>query len=109
MNEQFAYLFFVCGCWVQTTMAGRRSLCALAPAMLLFLGACLMILGGLPEVNAAIKFNEPFVHRERGWHEVGTVKEYEHKQGFDATLYFVSDSGNNTYGADVNPLNLVVR
>ncbi|KAG0620155.1 hypothetical protein M758_4G193600 [Ceratodon purpureus] len=85
-------------------MAGGKSFFALV-----LLGACLVLLGGLPEANAGIRFNEPFMHRGRGMHELGNVKEYDHKQGFEATLHFVSDSGNNTYGADINPLHLVVR
>lgn len=90
-------------------MAGGKSFFACAPAMVLFLGVVVMLLGGLPEVNAAIEFNERFLDRGRAMHELGDVKEYKHKQGFEATLHFVSNSGNNTYGADINPLHLVVR
>lgn len=78
-------------------------------ALFFFVGVCVGLLGGLVEVDAAIRFSEPFLHRGRAMHELGDVKEYDHKQGFEATLYFVSDSGNNTFGADINPLHLVVR
>lgn len=40
---------------------------------------------------------------------VTDLREYENKQGFVATLKLVEHSGNNTYGADINPLRLIVR
>lgn len=42
-------------------------------------------------------------------HELLEVKEYAHQQGFEATLRLVSYSHNETYGADINPLRLIVR
>lgn len=90
-------------------MAGGKSLFGLIPSMLLFLGACFTILGGLPGADAELRFNEHYINRGRGMHEVAAVKEYKYKQGFEATLRFVSNSGNKTFGADVNPLHLAVR
>ena len=42
-------------------------------------------------------------------HELLEVKEYAQQQGFEATLRLVSHSHNETYGADINPLRLIVR
>lgn len=47
--------------------------------------------------------------RQRGMHILTSMKEYENKQGFEATLGFVSESGNDTYGEDINPLQVTVR
>lgn len=66
---------------------------------------CSLILGA----SARLHFNEEFIDRRRGMHELAKVKEYDSKQGFEAMLHFVSNSGNKTYGADINPLHLVVR
>lgn len=42
-------------------------------------------------------------------HELLDVKEYAHQQGFEATLRILSYSHNATFGADINPLRLIVR
>jgi hypothetical protein len=42
-------------------------------------------------------------------HELLDVKEYAHQQGFEATLRILSYSHNETFGADINPLRLIVR
>ena len=77
---------------------------------LVLLGLCLVLLGGLAKVaEAGISFNEAFIPRGQAMHELEAVKEYEHKQGFEATLHFVSDFENVTYGSDINPLHLIVR
>lgn len=77
--------------------------------LLLFLGVCFMVLGGLPGANAGLRFNEHYINRERGMHELTAVKEYDYNQGFEATLQFVSTSNNETYGSDISPLQLTVR
>ena len=74
--------------------------------MFLFLGVCCIVLG---RANARLRFDERYINRGRGMHELTTVKEYKFKQGFEATLHFVSDSENKTYGLDVSPLHLVVK
>lgn len=42
-------------------------------------------------------------------YEVTDLREHANKQGFEATLKLVQHSGNNTYGADINPLRLLVK
>lgn len=42
-------------------------------------------------------------------HELLDVKEYAHQQGFEATLRILCYSHNGTFGADINPLRLIVR
>jgi len=78
---------------------------------LLFLGVCFMVWGGLPGVNARLRFNKHFINRERGMHELTAAvkKEYDYNQGFEATLQFVSTSENETFGSDISPLQLTVR
>jgi len=87
-------------------MGGKKTFFAW---MLLFLGVCFTVLGGLPGANAGLRFNEHYINRERGMHELAAVKEYDANQGFEAILHFVSTSGNETYGADISPLMLTVR
>lgn len=65
-----------------------------------------MVLG---RTDARLRFDEQYINRGRGMHELTKVKEYKFKQGFEATLHFVSNSGNQTYGLDVSPLHLVVK
>jgi len=49
------------------------------------------------------------VEASKGYNLHSVVKEYANQQGFEARLEIVSESGNDTLGADINPLSFVVR